>query len=79
VEALAARCTNVSLGGMLLNTEQQLTEGTDLRIWLELPETGELFVTGTVIWTDGASAGVRHELLGSGDTVTLSEYLASLA
>lgn len=42
---------NVSVEGLLLWLPEELTTGTALRIWLELP-TGTVSAEGTVIWRD---------------------------
>ena len=77
--AVSGHCTNLSMGGLLVVTPHTFVAGKNLRVWLDLPDTGELFLAATVRWSDATSAGLQHELLGAQDTFVLTEFLASLS
>jgi Tfp pilus assembly protein PilZ len=73
-----ARCLNLSVGGMYVAGTHALSEGDAVRLWLKLPDSGELFMTGQVIWTEDEGVGVAQQLLGSDDTFRLTQFLATL-
>lgn len=67
------------MGGLLVVAPHTFVAGKSLRVWLDLPDTGELFLAATVRWCGDGSAGLQHELLGAQDTFVLTEFLASLS
>lgn len=77
-EPIVGRSLNLSLGGMFVVTDRTCPVGSELRLWLTMPDTTELFFTGTVRWVTPDGLGIQHALLGARDTHVLTEYLASL-
>lgn len=77
-EPIKGRCANLSLGGMFILTDEKCSVGTEVRVWLTMPDTSELFFSGTVRWVTADGLGIQHALLGARDTYMLTEYLASL-
>ncbi len=73
--AVAARCDNLSLGGMFVRTPEPPPVDTALRIWLALP-AGELLVMGVVRWICADGMGIQHELLGASDAQVLGDFLS---
>ncbi len=73
-----AHCANLSLGGMFVNGAHAFKDGDSVRLWLAIPDRGEVFLSGTVKWTADAAMGVQHRLLGARDTFVLTDFLASL-
>jgi hypothetical protein len=74
---IEARCRDVSLGGMFIETAAPLAYGSALRIFLRLPGLrGEASIEAVVRWTKPAGMGVQFGTMGARETHALTQLLS---
>jgi type IV pilus assembly protein PilZ len=72
------RSKDISIGGMFIESEAQVSFGTELIIVLRLPNTKQdSRLPGTVRWQGPGGFGVQFGLLGARETHAISELLKS--
>jgi hypothetical protein len=65
---------DISVGGMFIESDAQLTFGTQVTIVLRLPNTkADLRLPGVVRWLKPGGFGVQFGLLGARETHAISE------
>jgi hypothetical protein len=73
---IEARCRDVSLGGMFIETAAPLAYGSALRIFVRLPGLrGEASIEAVVRWTKPAGMGVQFGRMGARETHALTLLL----
>lgn len=71
--AFAARCRDVSVGGMFLESPEQPAFGAELTLSFELPGLGRTALPAVVRWSSAEGFGVQFGLLGVRETRALGE------
>jgi Tfp pilus assembly protein PilZ len=75
--ASVARCRDISLGGMFIETPSPLPYGTALRLLLPLPGLpAGARIDAVVRWGKPTGMGVQFGVMGARDTHALTELLA---
>jgi len=75
---MAARCRDISLGGMFVETSTPLAYGTALRLWVRLPGMkDDSTIDAVVRWNMPAGMGVQFGTMGARDTHAITLLLAS--
>jgi Tfp pilus assembly protein PilZ len=70
--------TDISVGGMFIESDAQLTFGTQVSIVLRLPNTkADARLPGVVRWLKPGGFGVQFGLLGARETHAISELFKS--
>lgn len=73
-----ATCSDVSLGGMFVETASPLSFGTPVKILVRLPGTKtETVLNAVVRWTTPNGMGVQFGSMGARETHALTELLAA--
>jgi type IV pilus assembly protein PilZ len=76
-ERIEARCTDVSLGGMFIDTAAPLPYGTAVRVFIRLPGLrDEAVIESTVRWSKPDGMGVQFGVMGARETHALTVLLA---
>lgn len=76
-ERADARCRDVSLGGMFIETPSALPYGTAVRVFLRLPGLkDEVAVDSIVRWSKPDGMGVQFGVMGARETHALTELLS---
>jgi hypothetical protein len=71
-----ARCRDVSLGGMFIDTEAPPPYGAPVRVFLRLPGlAGEVTIESIVRWSTRAGMGVQFGVMGARETHALTRLL----
>jgi hypothetical protein len=71
-----ARCRDVSLGGMFIETAAPLPYGSALRVFLRLPGLrGDAPIEAIVRWAKPAGMGVQFGRMGARETHALTRLL----
>ncbi len=69
---------DISVGGMYIESETQVSFGTEVSIVLRLPNTkADVRLPGTIRWIKPGGFGVQFGLLGARETHAISELLKS--
>lgn len=77
-ETIHARAKDISVGGMYIESDAQVTFGTEVTIVLRLPNTkGDYRLPGVIRWLKPGGFGVQFGLLGAKETHALSELFKS--
>lgn len=72
-----ARCRDVSLGGMFIDTDAQVAYGTKVKVFLRLPGyRGEAIIDAIVRWAKPGGMGVQFGVMGARETHGLTEMLS---
>jgi Tfp pilus assembly protein PilZ len=72
------RSRDISVGGMFIESEAQVTFGTEVSIVLRLPNTkADARLPGVIRWLNPGGFGVQFGLLGARETHAISELLKS--
>jgi len=72
-----ARCRDVSLGGMFIETSSPPPYGTLVRVFMRLPGLrGEVTIEAIVRWSKPDGVGVQFGVMGARETHGLTELLA---
>lgn len=71
-----ARCRDVSLGGMFIETAAPLPYGSTLRVYLRLPGLGEASIEVIVRWAKPGGMGVQFGRMGARETHALTQLLS---
>ena len=72
-----ARCRDVSLGGMFIETPEVLPYGTAVRVFIQLPGMrGETAIDTIVRWSKPDGMGVQFGVMGARETHGLTQLLA---
>jgi type IV pilus assembly protein PilZ len=72
-----ARCRDVSLGGMFIETEATAPYGTPVRVFLRLPGLKDEVTVDTIVrWSKPGGMGVQFGVMGARETHALIELLA---
>ena len=73
---IEARCRDVSLGGMFIETASPLPYGTPLRVFASLPDMpGEAVIEAIVRWAKPDGMGVQFGSMGARETHGLTVLL----
>ena len=73
---IEARCHDVSLGGMFVETDRPAVYGTALKVFLKLPGLKqETTVPSTVRWSKPMGMGVQFGVMGARETHALTALL----
>ncbi len=68
-ELFAGRATDISVGGMFIETQKPLAFAADVVVHITLPnQKGALALRGVVRWTRQSGMGVQFGLLGARET-----------
>ncbi|MFO0757444.1 MAG: PilZ domain-containing protein [Byssovorax sp.] len=70
-----ARCADLSLGGMFIETERPASYGTALRIYARLPGC-DAVIEAIVRWAKPTGMGVQFGRTGARETHGITELLA---
>lgn len=72
-----ARCRDVSLGGMFIETASPPPYGAAVRVFLRLPGLKDEVVVDTIVrWSKPDGMGVQFGVMGARETHALIELLA---
>jgi hypothetical protein len=71
-----ARCRDLSLGGMFIDTDAPLPYGTPVRLFVRLPGLHEAAIAATVRWSKPGGMGVQFGVMGARETHALTLLLA---
>jgi type IV pilus assembly protein PilZ len=75
---IGGRAKDISIGGMFIESEAQVTFGVEVSIVLRLPNTKQdLRVPAVIRWIKPGGFGVQFGLLGARETHALSELFKS--
>ncbi len=75
---IEARCRDISLGGMFVETSTPLTYGTAIRLWVRLPGMKvDSTIDAVVRWNMPTGMGVQFGTMGARDTYAITSLLAS--
>jgi hypothetical protein len=75
---ILGRSRDISVGGMFIESEAQVTFGTEVIIVLRLPNTkANSRLPGVIRWLNPGGFGVQFGLLGARETHAISELLKS--
>ena len=73
---IAARCRDVSLGGMFIETQEPSQYGLPVRVYMHLPDLkAEVCLEATVRWAKPTGMGVQFASMGARETHGLTELL----
>jgi type IV pilus assembly protein PilZ len=76
-ERVDARCQDLSLGGMFVETASPLPYGAPVRVFMRLPGLKtEAAIDGVVRWSKPTGMGVQFGVMGARETHGLTELLA---
>jgi hypothetical protein len=70
-----ARCRDVSLGGMFIETSPSLPYGAKLRVYLQMPGL-DAGIECVVRWAKPGGMGVQFGVMGARETHALTRLLA---
>jgi hypothetical protein len=70
----AARCLDVSAGGVLVRADQPLPVGTRLELYFELPPGIPVETEAVVVWAEGRELGLRFLELDPATRAALVAY-----
>jgi type IV pilus assembly protein PilZ len=74
---IEARCRDVSLGGMFIETATPLPYGSRLRVYVRLPGLrDEAAIDAVVRWSKPIGMGVQFGMMGARETHGLTRLLA---
>jgi PilZ domain-containing protein len=77
-EAITGRSRDISVGGIFIESEAQVTFGTEVIIVIRLPNTKADFrLPGIIRWMKEDGFGVQFGLLGARETHAISELFKS--
>jgi hypothetical protein len=77
-ETIHGRVKDISVGGMFIVSDAQVTFGTEVSIVLRLPNTkADYRLPGVVRWLNPGGFGVQFGLLGARETHAISELFRS--
>ncbi len=75
---ILGRSRDISVGGMFIESEAQVTFGTQVNIVLRLPNTkGDARLPAVIRWIKPGGFGVQFGLLGARETHAISELFKS--
>lgn len=75
---ILGRSKDISVGGMFIDSETQVTFGTQVSIVLRLPNTkADVRLPGIIRWLKPGGFGVQFGLLGARETHAISELFKS--
>lgn len=73
-----ARCRDVSLGGMFIETSSPLPYGATVKLFMRLPGLrAEAQIEGTVRWSKPGGMGVQFGRMGARETHALTQLIGS--
>jgi hypothetical protein len=76
--SISGQAKDISIGGIFIESEAQVTFGTQVSIVLRLPNTkADLHLPGVIRWMKPGGFGVQFGLLGARDTHAISELFKS--
>lgn len=76
--SILGRSKDISVGGVYIESETQVTFGTQVTIVLRLPNTkADSRLPGIIRWIKPGGFGVQFGLLGARETHAISELLKS--
>ena len=76
--SILGRSKDISVGGVYIESETQVSFGTQVSIVLRLPNTkGDARLPGIIRWIKPGGFGVQFGLLGARETHAISELLKS--
>jgi type IV pilus assembly protein PilZ len=76
-ERIDARCQDLSLGGMFVETARPLPYGAAVRVFMRLPGLKtETAIDCIVRWSNPTGMGVQFGVMGARDTHGVTELLA---
>jgi type IV pilus assembly protein PilZ len=76
-ERVVARCRDVSLGGMFIETTAVATYGASVRLFLKLPGLKDYAVVESIVrWVKPAGMGVQFQRMGARETHALTVLLS---
>ncbi len=77
---VVARCADISLGGAFIETEAEVTFGSQVDLVFEFPVVqGDCVITGVVRWTKPGGFGVQFATMGARETHGLVALLSAAA
>ena len=77
-EAITGLSRDISVGGIFIESQAEVTFGTEVTIVLRLPNTKADFrLPGTIRWMKEDGFGVQFGLLGARETHAISELFKS--
>jgi type IV pilus assembly protein PilZ len=75
---IEARCRDLSLGGMFIETPDPLPYGAVVRVFLRLPSLrGEANIEAVVRWSKPGGMGVQFGRMGARETHGLTELMSA--
>ncbi len=70
--------TDISLGGMFIETKEPLAFGTDVVVHVHVPGEASAYALPAIVrWTEPDGMGVQFGNLGARETHTITELVAS--
>ena len=73
---IEARCHDISIGGMFIETDQPASYGAKLRVFVRLPGLKhETVIDSTVRWSKPTGMGVQFGVMGARETHALTELI----
>ena len=76
--SIAGRAKDISVGGMYIESETEVSFGTQVSIVLRLPNTkADSRLPGVIRWIKPGGFGVQFGLLGARETHAISELFKS--
>lgn len=76
--AISGNAKDISIGGMFIESDAQVSFGQEVTILLRLPNTkGDSRLPGVVRWIKPGGFGVQFGLLGARETHAISELFKS--
>jgi hypothetical protein len=76
--SILGRAKDISVGGMYIESETQVSFGTEVSIVLRLPNTkANARLPGIIRWIKPGGFGVQFGLMGARETHAISELLKS--
>lgn len=77
-ERLQGHSTDISLGGMFIETKTPQAFGTDVVVHVHVPGEPSAFALPAIVrWTEADGMGVQFGNLGARETHTITELVAS--
>jgi hypothetical protein len=74
---IEARCHDVSIGGMFIETDRPAAYGAKLRVFVRLPGLKqETVIDSTVRWSKPGGMGVQFGVMGARETHALTQLIA---
>jgi hypothetical protein len=74
-----ARCQNVSEGGLAVQLERPLAEGTRVELYFELPTGVAIEIEAEVVRSEGTELGLRFVAPGAAEHAALESYVSDPA